>query len=210
MRTLSLGKNSAIAATIGLSMLAAGVVQPAAAADFKASGRFADAVNFGNNPELLNLQGGSFDGTYSIDGVSLTPASSTVTSFLFNLRNSSGIVVKRFSDAIGDGAGFSFSPEKVSLGLGNGEGYLALDFAPDFSGTGPIKVNLPLETGMSSKTVSEDKYSDVGVLVFGRTELDVVSGSIESVPTPALLPGLIGIGISAFRKRRGEVEPAAD
>jgi hypothetical protein len=45
MRTLSFGKNSAIATTIGLSMLAAGVVKPAAAADFKASGRFASAVN---------------------------------------------------------------------------------------------------------------------------------------------------------------------
>jgi hypothetical protein len=109
--------------------------------------------------------------------------------------------VKRFSDAIGDGAGFSFSPEKVSLGLGNGEGYLALDFAPDFSGTGPIKVNLPPQTGMSSKTVSEDQYNDVGVLVFRRSELDVVSGSIESVPTPLLLPGLIGMGISAFKRR---------
>ncbi|MEP0918327.1 PTPA-CTERM sorting domain-containing protein [Leptolyngbya sp. DQ-M1] len=37
-------------------------------------------------------------------------------------------------------------------------------------------------------------------------------GSIEltPVPTPALLPGLIGFGVAAFRKRKGEASPEAE
>jgi hypothetical protein len=152
------------------------------------------------NPDIESLQGGSFDGTYSIDEVSPIPGAN-VTSFFFNLRKSNGDVVRRFSNLFtGNGAGFSFSSNKVSLGLGNTGGYLALDFAPSSSGIGPIQVNLPNKSGMSSKTVAGAGGG------YRSTELDIVSGSIESVPTPALLPGLIGLGVATLRKQRGAVE----
>jgi hypothetical protein len=211
MRTLSLGKNSAIAATIGLSIMAAGVVQPASAADFRASGKFADAVNGGienANPELVRLQGGSFDGTYSVDGLPLTAASPdpvTPSSWSFNLKDKFGEIVKSFSSsssALYTGAGSSpYSAEKISLFFGEAAGYLLFDFASDFTGIGPIQVNLPNKYGESSKTVAEAQYDDDGNVIFKATELDIVSGSSESVPTPVLLPGLIGMGVSAFKRR---------
>jgi hypothetical protein len=36
-----------------------------------------------------------------------------------------------------------------------------------------------------------------------------MQGSVTPVPTPAILPGLIGLGVAAFRKRRG-TEPQAE
>jgi hypothetical protein len=205
MTTLSIGKRSVIAATVAsLAMLATVTAQSAIAADFKASGKFADSVNFGDNPVLLNLQGGSFDGTYSMTGLPSGSAPVVLSNWLFNLRDSSGTIQKQFSDAFGDGAGAASSSGKDSLFFGNGGGYLLLDFASGFTGIGLIQTNPNAVTRMSSKTVAEATFDPF----VAATELDIVSGRSEAIPTPALLPGLIGLSVAALRKRRG-VQPSA-
>ncbi|MGI0486802.1 PTPA-CTERM sorting domain-containing protein [Pantanalinema rosaneae CENA516] len=39
----------------------------------------------------------------------------------------------------------------------------------------------------------------------GTASLSAFNNSVRQVPTPALLPGLIGMGVAAWRKRKGEV-----
>jgi hypothetical protein len=213
MTIFSVRKYGAIAATVAsLSILASVAAQSATAADFKASGKFSDTVNFfGGDLDVLNLEGGTFDGIYSATGLPSGSDPVVVSNWLFNLRDRSGTVLRQFSDSFGDGAGFSSSPAKDSLAFGNDYGYILLDFAPGFTGIGAIQVNSSGETGMSSKTVGETViFDDDGSFYNALTELDIVSGSSEAIPTPALLPGLMGMGVAAFRKRRGEVQPAAD
>jgi hypothetical protein len=215
MTIFSVRKYGAIAATVtSLSVLVTIAAQPATAADFTASGRFADTVNFGNNPDLLNLTGGSFDGTYSTNDLPMSAGgAATISSWRFNLRNSIGTLLKVFSsDTPGYGAGGGSNGVTDYLAFGNNAGYLRLEFASGFTGTGPIRVNLPSETGMFSKIVTQEVFRDFNdeIPIYGQTELDIVSGSSQSVPTPALLPGLVGMGVAAFRRRRGEVQPAAD
>jgi hypothetical protein len=205
---------------VGLSMLAAVAAQPATAADFTVSGKFAPEVNFGANPLLLNLQGGSFDGTYSVDGLPFTLVDDynlsvdnpvTLSNWLFNLRDSSGAILNTFSDSLGDGAGSSAEFDKDSLFFGNSAGYIRLEFAPGFTGIGPINTSFP-DSGISSKTVSTELVFDefTGNSFEYNTELDIISGESKSVPTPMLLPGLIGMGVAAFRRRRAEVQVAAN
>lgn len=54
---------------------------------------------------------------------------------------------------------------------------------------------------------------DFQVLVDGKSDLDpdslgTVSYGVQAVPTPALLPGLIGLGVGVLRKRRAAVKKA--
>lgn len=44
----------------------------------------------------------------------------------------------------------------------------------------------------------------------GGNTRDNVDFSIETVPTPALLPGLVGMGVAAFRKRKSEEEETVE
>jgi hypothetical protein len=42
-----------------------------------------------------------------------------------------------------------------------------------------------------------------------RTEAGTTFSNTIDIPTPALLPGLVGMGVAALRKRKGETEPEA-
>jgi hypothetical protein len=207
------------ASVVGLSMLAAVAAQPSAAADFTASGRFADtAYRIGSpadplHPVLVSLQGGSFDGTYSTNDLPMTTGSAAISSWSFNFRDSSGTpVVYPFDSTIsGFDAGGGTNGTTDSLGFGNSAGYLLLEFASSFTGTGAIQVSTMPDT--SSRTVTEaGTYAINGgvPIYYAKTGLNIVSGSSQAVPTPALLPGLIGLGVAALRKRRGEVQTASD
>jgi hypothetical protein len=223
-------KGGRIAASfISLSLLAAVAAQPAAAADFTVSGKFAPEVTFGVNSILLNLKDGSFDGTYSVDGLPFPIVNDvngyianpvTLSNWLFNLRNSSGAILNTFSSSSPfDSADSSAEFDKDSLFFRNPTGYMRLEFAPGFTGIGPVNISLAPDQGNSSKTVAaefaRDEFGNFILNEFGNKYyrypgLDIISGESKSVPTPALLPGLIGMGVAAFRKRRAEVPVAAN
>lgn len=71
--------------------------------------------------------------------------------------------------------------------VGGGE---SRDFRVTFTGTAPGKFDF--------------ETSFTGVLASERDIITVTGVASEEVPTPALLPGLIGMGVAAFRKRKGE------
>jgi hypothetical protein len=54
-------------------------------------------------------------------------------------------------------------------------------------------------------TNSKEKSQDLS-----HASLYTFAGSSTPVPTPALLPGLIGMGVAALRKRKGEAEESAE
>ena len=58
--------------------------------------------------------------------------------------------------------------------------------------------------------VPEDDYFDKVVLASGQAAFEIDDVRYTEVPTPALLPGLVGIGVAALRKRKqaGEAQEA--
>jgi hypothetical protein len=89
-------------------------------------------------------------------------------------------------DTSGVKVGFTCTDLKGCTGVGGGE---TRSFRVSFEGTAPGTYNF--ETGFVGVAATE-------------TDLITVKDGVTPVPTPALLPGLIGIGVAALRKRRGE------
>ncbi len=92
----------------------------------------------------------------------------------------------------GNARGAASDNVTVSLGLGN------------FSEVFTLASNAPLATVLRTITLtsaSKLSFSNAGGDNIGAI-LDNVN--VTAVPTPALLPGLIGMGVAALRKRKGE------
>jgi hypothetical protein len=147
---------------------------------------------------LQQLAGGSFDGTYSVTGLPIGSGSINFSSWLLNLRNGSGTILQTLSNSLPGSSAFA-EQGSAYYGLGDVLAFqdasyqLQLEFAPGFTGTGAIR---PGQRGSS--------YS-AHLTRSGSSAILLTSGSSQSV-----LPGLVGMGVAAFRRRRGEVQPAAD
>lgn len=69
---------------------------------------------------------------------------------------------------------------------------------PSSINSGTFKVS-----GVTTDSGKPDKHA-------GLSHLSVYSSNTQAVPTPALLPGLIGMGVAALRKRKGNSEESAE
>ena len=74
----------------------------------------------------------------------------------------------------------------------------------DGRGTFEANVRGFFTDGTSSMPVSSRSFFIAVNTVGGGNNRDNIDFSIETVPTPALLPGLIGMGVAALRKRKSE------
>lgn len=63
-----------------------------------------------------------------------------------------------------------------------------------------------VQGGKGSFTLLANSFSDFDSAVQTKLfrEISTGTGGPAEVPTPALLPGLIGMGVAALRKRKGE------
>jgi hypothetical protein len=65
-------------------------------------------------------------------------------------------------------------------------------------------------TGTYTKTFTTAGVFGIGTVdmvdKFGASTLSLSNANFQAVPTPALLPGLVGLGISVLRKRKTAVQ----
>lgn len=190
--------------TIGLVVFGAASIagfsgNPAHAVDFSLSGTFSTVRGCDEfisitptacNPFTLvnQLVGGSFDGTYSTSGNlpvgSLTPLSNVS----INLRNAAGDIVTTYTSGFVGNNVLSFSNNAFS--------FLELRFSAGFNG---------------NATSIFPSFLRQNAAGFGSTTIGAIGTSVPistdpptPIPTPALLPGLIGMGIAAICKRKAE------
>jgi len=209
MATLSALKGGVIAASaVSLFIFSPGTGQPVVAAVFTASGRFASDFTFDTSKPpvgdplvkaLAEDSGGSFDGVYSVTGLPVGSNTIPISSWLFHLRNSSGTILRTLSSSQ-SGSSANVFQVNGTYGLGDvllfadSDYQLQLEFAPGFTGTGPIR---PVQVGSFSALLK--RTSDQSLIGIG-----IASGSSQPIPTPALLPGLIGMGLGVWRRRKAQ------
>jgi hypothetical protein len=88
----------------------------------------------------------------------------------------------------------NFTSPLISTTVGTTLSNIVLPLSGLNSLTSPIKFRI-VATGAS------ERNSSLKALFLDNVEL---KGSVAAVPTPALLPGLVGLGVAALRKRKGE------
>lgn len=177
-----------------------------AATTYSLSGSFSNTFNEGNlstSSIVKDLAGGSFSGSYSIEGGLpstepedfLFPSSFLVTLF----KADSSTALTTFSSDSGDFGVISDDDNADFLNFVNEYGLLQLVFENGFNGT--------------ASTQSSIGLSPSGFAVFNADEfagsIGVISGESKQVPTPALLPGLMGISASLWKRKRDEKEKVA-
>lgn len=97
----------------------------------------------------------------------------------------------------------SGGPVSWLTGLSSGIGFTleAFDLAQNTS-SGTFEAAISGFFTPSSLNGSGDLTSQAGLLTFDVGS--AFSADITAIPTPALLPGLVGLGVAAFRKRNGQ------
>jgi hypothetical protein len=95
------------------------------------------------------------------------------------------------------------------LQLSNGVQYLLNTFTLTRTSSGPFFLGTFdgtfFDPSDNSSIASEGLFSSQGRDFLSKTGT-TFSATVTAVPTPALLPGLIGLGVAAWRKRRSEDE----
>jgi hypothetical protein len=183
-----------------IAVLAVGLasigVQPAYADSFQVTGSFGTAFFVGP------LNGGSFSGTFSVNGFPFSSGQVvTIPTFDIFLFNSSdtllaeiqsgapgavGNVDTRFDATAGDLINFNFGPSTT---------FLELQFPAGFVGTGPV---IPY----SSRLDGFGSFAGIGSNSFG-TDSAIASGQVSSVPEPGTLLLLsTGFALVGLRRRK--------
>lgn len=215
MKFGKIGVTAAIAATVLIGSLIGAA--PAQALSFGDTLEFStdDAIPFGNEATLADLGGGlfSFDvGAIDIDVASVFgPASAAITDAAITLQEIA---------AIGDAAA-SFELVGTNIpflsGLDDGLGgntrtYTLTSFTlnlddPFFPGSTSFAFNAALNGFFQPPTPGVQGIGGLGGFGALTSDGTTISGAITAVPTPAaVLPGLIGMGTAAFRKKKQEKE----
>lgn len=205
----SLKKATAVAA-LGVGMLAVVATAPASAANvktFNLNGTFDSTAvkDFQNNGPVglpVNLQGGTFEGTYSVD-VDQLPTSGKVSlsNWFVNLRSSTNAILQTLASnvptqysyieylastnreqlVIADASGYTTQPGKL-IGL-------ILEFNPNFIGTG---------TGVGTFT---DHSITTGLQSAGDLSVNTVSS--QPVPEPLTMTATaVAAGMGLWMKRK--------
>ncbi len=187
-------KTTQVTLGIALSTAVLGVAT-ADAATLNISGTFGSTNNFGGISSTVASQfiNGSFDGTFTGTLPTSANPASLLDSWHINLRNSVGQILTTLSNANNPG-----DPNNVPFAgaVTNGT-----DTELEF-----LKSSNPQSEGfffVFTNSTGQFNPSYGGIYVDGNGNgIDVASGSVTAVPTPALLPGLIGLGAAALRRRK--------
>jgi hypothetical protein len=186
----------ATAATVlGATMFASMSNAPAHAVNlqtFNLSGQFESQALTGSTGIAVDLENGSFDGSYTVD-VDLLPTASQVslTNWIINLRDTSNNILKTFSSslightgqAINNGLLFT---NTIASSTGGETASLGLVFAPGF--TSPVG-------GASDGLFSSVVFTN-GTIVAGQLP-------IKSVPEPLSTGGIaVAAAMSLWMKRK--------
>jgi len=187
-------------------------------------------VGFDNpGPGVVVPSGSSVSvlGGYSENGITFKNDANPTTAHIAN-----GFSNNQFASPPGGTANYltvgSFGSENVTVDLGGLKGYFGLLIGSldtfnsiAFFRTGevnPIKsyggADLPPTAPNGDQTVGKyyNFFGDNNSDLFDRVVLGSTKAAFEvdniatraAIPTPALLPGLIGMGVAAWRKRKGE------
>lgn len=188
MKALTIGKSLAVAAMIGASWLAIDAGQKAQALTFTESGdagqTLGTAQAVGDN---VNVIRGSINPNSDADlfsffwgGGNFNARTSSSFDPILSLFNSAGTLLTQNDDSFGTLQSFI-----SQTGLTQGQYLLGIASFPNFAGNGPTFGNRPGGSG-------------------GAYSIALNQPTATAVPTPALLPGLIGMGVAALRKRKAE------
>ncbi|WP_017297419.1 PTPA-CTERM sorting domain-containing protein [Nodosilinea nodulosa] len=203
MRISALVRLSIVAA--GAGMLSLGIVQPSQAATI-----FSDNFDFENGGDgVLNFAGFSnwnvTDGTvdlipvngnfdfYPGNGLYVDLDGSTLNAGVLTTKQAFGPGNYTFSFKLG-GSTVLGNSNQVTVSFGNFSEVFSLASADPLT-TFTRSVSL---TSLASLSFSNGGGDNIGAI------LDDVNVSTVPVPTPALLPGLFGIGIAALRRKQDE------
>ncbi|WP_190683104.1 PEP-CTERM sorting domain-containing protein [Nostoc sp. FACHB-110] len=189
---------------LGVAMLASVGSTSAHAATFKTftiSGNFKPQAAIGSTGIAVSLQGGTFDGTYTVD-IDKLPTSTQVplTSWLINLRDTSNNILRQFSNTFvgntGQVVGNSLKFTN-SIGAGDGESTesLGLTFPSGF-------------TGSPATGITDGRFSQVVDLgyVFSGGRLGVKP---SPVPEPLATTGIAVAGAMGLWLKRKQKTPIA-
>ncbi len=168
-----------------------------------------------NNSGTSNYSGGSGTLNDGLIGTNeqntqlfSTPAASTITIFLNQIAKVENIKLFSF-----DASGRNTIPGNISS-LNVTINGITQNFGT--TGFGPVAFNGPVHelidfTSSAFANLATDRITFSNFLTVGRfpqaysiSEITVDGNPATAVPTPALLPGLIGLGFSMLRKRKAE------
>jgi hypothetical protein len=204
---------SAVAATTPEANAASIVLDFEGVGDLNPVGNFYNSLGIDFSSNALGIVDADAGGSGNFGG---EPSPSTALFFL-------GGNAATLNISTGFTTGFSFfysainNPGFINVfdglnGSGNILATLNLPTTP-FNGapdpTGAFSPFIPIGVGFSGTARSIDFGGTINQIAFDDVTFGSVTPGTTPVPTPALLPGLVGLGLSAWRKRKGE-EAAAE
>jgi len=197
-------KSIALGAAIAATAIGTTAISPAQAASLDGSLQFAStgatAVKISANTVNLKL---SQSGPFSIINATGDFAGVTGAPVFKDL------ILSLTSGTLGGGAFFSAAPVASFIsGLALGADPVSFNLTDGiFSGFFTNASNFFLGGSFNGEFVSNGITIGAGSIAsLSSTSFAGTSGQVAStaIPTPALLPGLLGLGVAALRKRKGE------
>lgn len=188
---------------LGVAMLASVGNAPAQAINlqtFNVSGQFESQALNGSTGIAVDLQNGYFHGSYTVD-VDLLPTATQVnlTSWIFNLKDSSNNILKTFSSSVIGNTGLVVNnglllTNTIASSTGGETASLGLVFAPGF--TSPV--GGPVD-GLFSSVMFKNN-----TIVSGQLPIKPVS-----VPEPLSTAGVAVVGAICLSMKRKQKAPLA-
>ena len=192
LKTISF--NAVVAATVVVG--AATSVSPAHALSFSTSGT-TTFVNPGGNSTTINLSPSLLSGSEFTPGTLGTNVSGLAVNGLAPTFAATSNALSNFL------TGFQFKGVNAVLNLNAGTGLVKI-----FSSPNALVASLsPALTGEIRSTSGSLLGTTSGLFSASRTNGNgfySYSGNAVAIPTPALLPGLVAMGIGIMRKRQAE------
>jgi hypothetical protein len=193
------------AAAASFAVLASVGTTPAKAANFSLSGRFAPTAVTGSTGLTVQLQNGSFDGTYSYSGGDVPAGSSaSLSSWLINLRNASNTILKTYSSSVAGNAASIFGQPSGSntnfLLFFDSNSQLQLAFPTDFAGIGNLTTNNTFPSAMFTYFPNRTASNRTTTGMLNAT-------SATSVPEPLTVGGtMIAAGVGMALKKKAAAQ----
>lgn len=193
---------------LGLSAAAAFSAVAVLEAPAQAASIAGETLQFGGRAALNSVDVNSI-ATLSFNNFDLTPNEaingSSVFAFgvpgtTFSINNLS---LLRTGDSVWE---LSDGPVAWLSGLDNGVGFTVERFDLFRLGSGNFEASI-IGFFTPSGLAGDGGLTSQGNLAFTGNPMvpgATFSGGVTAVPTPALLPGLVGLGVAAFRKRNGQ------
>ncbi|WP_017654364.1 PEP-CTERM sorting domain-containing protein [Fortiea contorta] len=195
---------SLAAAAASFALLASVGNASAKAADFSLSGRFASTAVNNSTALPVQLQNGSFDGTYSYSGGAVSAGSqASLSSWLINLRNASNTILKTYSSSLaGNIAGINGKPSGSNsdfLIFSDSDTQLQLAFPTGFVGIGNLTTNNTFSSGEFTFNAAGNANNFIGA----------ISATSTPVPEPLTVGGtLVAAGVGMALKKKAAAQKA--